>query len=272
MKSRRRKKSRGLILLLILLLGVTACKVKQKTAIGDGTKKESVVKAKPVTPKIDVLDYEWLSYRISLSLSDYATKKETMTASAFFVNRRDSVIYISISKFGVEGVRAVITPDSVKYMNHLSKDYYCGDYSLVNALLGFRVNFHLLQAIFAGENVPDFEPNTFLMTLQQDTTVYVSPTRKNKYTGLTIAQELKADTNRKIVENNITELQTGAFIGMQYGDFVLLNDTQLFFQQMKVVVPSEKILLDCKLKSIKRNTPTSTSIKIPEKYKAIELN
>jgi hypothetical protein len=109
------------------------------------------------------------------------------------------------------------------------------------------------------------------MTLQQDTTVYSSALRKNKTMGLAISQELKTNTNHKLIENNITELQTSAFIGMKYGNFIPIGESQLFFQQAKIVIPSEKILLDCKLKSIKLNEPGPTSIKIPDKYKAIEI-
>lgn len=254
-----------------MTLSITGCKTRQKITPTEGVKKESTAKAKPTTVQIKTLNYEWLSYRMALTLSDYSTQKEKMNVSAFFVNRKDSIIYITLGKLGFEGVRVVITPDSVKYMNHLDKSYYCGDYSLVNRLLGIKVNFYLLQAIFAGEDIPGFEPNTFLMMLQQDTAVYSAATRRNKAMGIAISQELKTDTNHKLIENNITELQTGVFIGMKYGNFIPVDGSQLFFQQAKVVVPSEKILLDCKLKSIKLNEPGPTSIKIPDKYKPLEV-
>ncbi|MDR2408158.1 MAG: DUF4292 domain-containing protein [Bacteroidales bacterium] len=272
MKNNRKRKSRSLIIILVLILGVTGCKTKQKIpkTISDGeTKKENISKAKPIAPQINILNYKWLSYRMNFSILDYTSKKETITLSAFFVNRKDSIIYMTISKLGYEGARVVITPDSVKYVNHLNQTYYCGDYSFINKLLGFKANFYLLQAIFTGEDIPGLEPNMFVTTTQ-DTNIYRSSLRRNKDMELSVLQELKTDKNLKVIENNITELQTATFVSAQYGDFILIDDVQLFFQHATILIPSEKIQLDCKLKSIKLNMPGPTSIKIPLKYSAIE--
>jgi hypothetical protein len=273
MKNSRKRKNNCLILVLVLVLGISGCKTKQKifgTSPEEETKKENISKAKPTVPQIDVLNYNWLSYRMNFSILDYTSKKETINLSAFFVNRKDSLIYLIISKMGFEGARIVVTPDSVKYVNHLSQTYYCGDYSFVSKLLGIRANFYLLQAIFTGEDLPGFDPDMFV-TIRQDTTVYHSPLRRNKEMDLSVLQEIKTNTKHKIIENSITELLTGIFVGMQYGDFIPIDETQLFFQQATVVIPSEKIQLDCKLKSIKINVPGPTSIKIPDKYTSIEI-
>jgi hypothetical protein len=258
---------------LVLVLGITGCKTKQKIpkTIQDGeTEKENVVKAKPTAPQINILNYKWLSYRMSFSILDYTSKEETINLSAFFVNRKDSIIYMIISKLGYEGARIVITPDSVKYVNHLNQTYYCGDYSLVNALLGFKANFYLLQAIFTGEDIPGLEPNMFVTTTQ-DTNIYRSPLRRNKEMELSVQQELKTDKNLKVIENNITELQTATFISARYGNFMPVDGVQLFFQHLTMLIPSEKIHLDCKLKNIKIDVPVPTSIKFPDKYKAVEI-
>ncbi|MDR0604798.1 MAG: DUF4292 domain-containing protein [Bacteroidales bacterium] len=271
MKNNEKRKSRFLIIILVLVLGITGCNIKQKnkkTVPEEETKKEHVSKAKPMKPQINILNYQWLSYRMNFSVLDYASKKETINLSAFFVNRKDSIIYMTVGKLGYEGMRVVITPDTVKYVNHLNQTYYCGDYSFISKLLGFKANFYLLQAIFTGEDIPGLEPNMFL-TKTQDTNIYRSPLRRNKEMELAVLQELKTDINHKVIENNLTELQTGTFVSAQYGNFMLVDDIQLFFQQATMVIPSEKIQLDCKLKSIKLNVAVPTSLKIPEKYKTI---
>ncbi len=275
MKSNGKKGARYAVLIMVLLLGVAGCKTKQKVTspeLAETVKKESPAPdlIKPMAPKIASLNYEWLSYRMNVAILDYNSKKETMSVSAFFVNRKDSIIYVAISKLGIEGARVVATPDSVKYLNHLTSTYYSGDYSFLNKLLGFNVNFHILQSIFAGDDIPGFEPNTLLKIIG-DTNIYTSSLRKNEQMNLSISQEIKTNRNHKVIENNIKEIKNQVSIGIRYGDFINIDDSQLFFQQTELALPTENMLLNFSIKNIKVNVPGPTSMRIPEKYKPIDL-
>jgi len=262
-----------IVVMLLLLLSFAGCKTKQKIPIvvsNEEIKKEiSVSTSKMMKLQLMSLDYEWLSYRINISILDYNIKKETQSVSAFFVNRKDSIIYITVSKI-IEIARIVLTPDSVKYVEHLSSTYYSGDYSFLNKLIGFTVNFKMIQAIFTGDDIPDFEPNTFLATVG-DTTIYKSDLRKNKQINLSVSQEIKTNFQHKIIENNITEIQRKLSIFVKYCDFATVDKSQLFFQQAEISIPTEKILLNLKIKDIKVNIPGPTSINISSKYRPIEL-
>jgi hypothetical protein len=259
--------------LFLLILSVAGCKTKQNipTAASDSNVKKEITAATPkmTKPQITSLNYEWLSYRMSVAILDYNTKKEIQSVSAFYVNRKDSIIYITVSKL-IELARIVLTPDSVKYIEHLSSTYYSGDYSFINKMVGFNVNFKFLQAIFAGEDIPDFEPNTFFATLS-DTNVYTSEMRKNKQMNLSVSQEMKTNSQHKIIENNIKEIQKQLSLSVRYSNFTAVDKSQLFFQQAELSVPSEKMLLNLKLKDTKVNTPGPTSITIPQKYKPINV-
>jgi hypothetical protein len=274
MKSNGKRRNNYLVaILLIFVLSLVGCKVKQKASGGitdEKTEEATISKEKIVAPQVTPLNYEWLSYRMNITLWNDVSGEEMITLSVFFVNRKDSIIYIAISKLGIEGARIVITPNSVKYINHLERIYYDGDCSFVNRLLGFRVNFYLLQAIFLGEDLPGFEPNTVL-TISQDTNIYRSSLRRNKEMDLSISQEIRTDTNHKVIQNDITELQSGAFIGVQYGNFIPVDGLQLFFRQTNLTIPSEKMRLTINLKNIKVNVSGPTSIKIPEKYTPIGI-
>ena len=238
-----------LFVVMILLIGVSSCKTKQKiTSIDDDVKKETDITVakpvKPAKPQITYLDYEWLSYRANVSIMDYNSKKEVISGSAFFVNRKDSIIYINISKI-IEIIRVVITPDSVKYINNFDNTYYRGDYSFISKMIGFDVNFNMLQSILLGEDIRGLNSNI-------------------------ISQQTKIENN-KLVENNITENKTQKSLSIKYGDFALIDASQLFFQQMELSIPSEKILLNINTSGIKINVAGPTSIKIPDKYKAINV-
>jgi hypothetical protein len=68
--------------------------------------------------------------------------------------RRDSAIWLSGSLLGIEGVRALLTPDSVRVINRLEKSYFAGDYAYLSQLLGVPVSYGQMQAILLGDYQP----------------------------------------------------------------------------------------------------------------------
>jgi hypothetical protein len=68
--------------------------------------------------------------------------------------RRDSIIWVSGSLVGIEGVRAVLTPDSVRVLNRLEKTYFSGGYDYLSKLLNVPVSFAQMQAILLGDYQP----------------------------------------------------------------------------------------------------------------------
>ena len=131
----------------ILSLGMSGCATAQVAS-------DSVVEVQSDTVLMvaDTLPpmasgYRWLSYR---GKADIVDTGGTRTCNFFFVNRVDSIIYLNISAYGVEVMRAVLTPDSIKYVNKLTYQYYAGTYAPLRLLLKRPVDFALVQDIFQG--------------------------------------------------------------------------------------------------------------------------
>ena len=269
----RKRKSNCIMLCLAVCFLVVGCKTVQevtpKATIPKSVDNIENTASALTVPKITSLDYQWVSYRVQLSLKDYTSKKETISATAFFVNKKDSIIYLTLSKLGIEGMRAVITVDSVIFLNHLTSTYYSGNYSLVENLLGFKVDFQILQSIFLGEDFSGFE-GKFTHTKTGEINSYNSSSRKNKKMNLTISQIIKTNSEHKMVANNITETNTQASIDVQYSNFMPIEG-QPFFHRAEIAVPKENMLLELSLKNVKLNTPGPTSIRIPEKYTPVEI-
>jgi hypothetical protein len=68
--------------------------------------------------------------------------------------RRDSIIWVSASLAGIEGVRAVLTRDSVRVINRLEKTYFSGGYDYLSKLLNVPVSFAQMQALLLGDYLP----------------------------------------------------------------------------------------------------------------------
>lgn len=109
--------------------------------------------------------YDWITYRGKADITDTGG---TRTCNFYMVNRTDSILYLNIHAYGVEVMRAVFTPDSVKYVNKLTQQYFYDTYSPINKYLPFTVDFQTVQALFNGqtEKLPQgqklsFEYSTF---------------------------------------------------------------------------------------------------------------
>ncbi len=92
--------------------------------------------------------YDWITYRGKADIIDTGG---TRTCNFYMVNRTDSILYLNIHAYGVELMRAVFTPDSVKYVNKLTQQYFCDTYTPINKFLPFPFDFQTVQALFNGE-------------------------------------------------------------------------------------------------------------------------
>ena len=92
--------------------------------------------------------YDWVSYRGKADIIDTGG---TRTCNFYMVNRTDSILYLNIHAYGVELIRAVFTPDSIKYVNKLTQQYFCDTYTPINKFLPFPFDFQTVQALFNGE-------------------------------------------------------------------------------------------------------------------------
>lgn len=68
--------------------------------------------------------------------------------------KRGEGIQISLTKFGIEGVRVIFTPDSVLLINKLSKTYLRTSYSELDRAMGSEgiFNFRNVEAYFWNDN------------------------------------------------------------------------------------------------------------------------
>lgn len=81
---------------------------------------------------------------------DYESPDGTMNFSGTLRVLHDSLLWISISPgLGLEAVRMLCTPDSVKILNRVDKNYVIGTYGWLQKKFSIQLNFKMLEAIFA---------------------------------------------------------------------------------------------------------------------------
>jgi len=92
--------------------------------------------------------YDWITYRGKADIIDTGG---TRTCNFYMVNRTDSILYLNIHAYGVEVMRAVFTPDSIKFVNKLTSQYYLGTYQPLGKFFTYPIDFQTVQAVFNGD-------------------------------------------------------------------------------------------------------------------------
>ena len=67
--------------------------------------------------------------------------------------KKDSIIWASISSFGIEGMRLVATKDSIRFIDRLHNKYFIGDYDTLSQLLRTEIDLEILQSLLVGNSV-----------------------------------------------------------------------------------------------------------------------
>jgi len=133
--------------------------------------------------------------------------------------RRDSIIWVTAGLLGVEGVRAVLTPDSVRVVNKLEKTYFTGGYDYLSKLLNVPVSFAQMQALLLGDYLPAPAGTTPTVTVEEADRQRVS----YPLAGVLIERLLQAGTGR-VQQLKVSDAATQRNLTVDYSDFKPLEE------------------------------------------------
>jgi len=124
---------------------------------------------------------------------------------------KDSLIWASIQKLGLEAFRFLITSDSVKMLDRINKVYLAGDYLVLNEMLKSNLDFYLLQALITGNDTKENDTTGFIGTNGDGCVILSSKKRKNlseSFSSDSVNQEIWLNSeNYKIIKNSIIKSQ-----------------------------------------------------------------
>jgi len=97
----------------------------------------------------------------------YEADKKKSTVSGNLRIEHDSIIWISITPaLGIEAVRFMLTPDSIKYINRLSNTYLLQGFSYINQLLNKTLDYDMAQSFLTGNDFSLYESNSFRASIE----------------------------------------------------------------------------------------------------------
>jgi len=201
--------------------------------------------------------------------------------------KKDSIIWASISSFGIEGIRFIATKDTLKFIDRLNSRFFTGDYDTLSKMLNTEIDLEVLQSLLVG-NSADFYMEDEKLRGGTDSCQYILGTiRKRKLRKLIRGKELKEpaqniwmfDSTFKIARILFREFDSGREFDARYQNF---KPADLPEGESKQVVVPHNLTFYIKTHSIIRvdfeytkasaDKPQTFPFSIPDGYERINLN
>ena len=278
--------------MIAVLVVVSSCKTPSELVVVD---------ARPIsTNKLlkrieqNAFDYEYLTIkRINCNFSSSQSK------AAFKINlkaKKDDCILVSISKLNIPVGRVLLTPDSVKYVNYIDRNYFIDDYSYLSSFLHIDLDFATIQSIisnnaFSYRNDPrdkDFKNFDALIEDNQ----YVLQSEKTRKLSKLEEKENKAERHLKRLDDQALIVQKmffspGSFalnrllisdktndrnMNLVFDDYTEVKNKEYPGSiEMNFHSPEEEIDMKIRMSGFSTDKISSFSIKIPQKYEEIRV-
>lgn len=269
---------RILAILIIVVSLAASCRSTRKIQTAINNKKDTATVSTPVPlathndtvtfiqqaiSKMNAgrLDFTTFSAKVNVDYQGADGKKYDVNANIRMY--KDSVIWISITAiFGIEGLRAYITRDSVKIINKQDKVYTARSVSYLQEVTALPLDLRSLQDVLIGN--PVFVDSSIIAYSRNETKVSLLSLGKWFKNLLTLNADYRID-NSKLDDVDKNRSRT---CNLSYDDYE--NKKGVLFSTKRRITVTEKSKLDIKLdfKSYDFNETLSFPFSVPKNYKS----
>jgi len=172
-----------------------------------------------ITPeRVNVKNVEFAYFK-SRSKITYTEAAASQNATVDIRIKRDSVIWLSLNKVGIEGARTLITRDSIFIIDRLNNDFLSYDFVSLSKRFNFPITFDLLQAAILGNLLLQEENNRALEVIREKDFYLL----KQSEDSVTINQYVSPE-DFKVKKVLIVEKPTNNSLSLSYENFNLLDN------------------------------------------------
>lgn len=219
------------------------------------------------------LQFATLSARFS---ADYKNGNRKYAFSGQIRIRKDTLIWLSLSVMGLEGMRLMISQDSIKYINRLNNTYLIGDWYDLNKFLNTSIEYDILQSFLIGNDISFYEDGKFKATIDKNE-YKLSTTARRKLRKYIRRQEEEFNVfiqniwlnpqTFKITRADVKEIRKDNIkLDATYSSFEMIGD-QLFPREMSYLITAEnRIGVDVNFSRININEEMTFPFKIPSNF------
>ena len=253
------------------------CRAK-KPLIVESPNQELLSKQKADTVVRQVLsnNFEFVDLKAKVKTKFRSREKQNITLGTFVKIIKDSVIHATISKATFPVVIAIITPDSLKFINKIDQKYFVGDFNFIQGILKTEIDFYEIQDLLVGNPVKLKQTDSHYL-IEEENQVFLSSKSKSALQKLKQSREPGAEwlgkywvnelykTGRTLVENDSAQTS----IEIIQADYNKV-DGQLFPNrtQAQIVTPKDSISIQLNYQRVKINSGVDFEFSIPDHYKS----
>jgi len=219
------------------------------------------------------LKFNTLSAKFS---ADYKNGSQKSSFSGQIRIQKDTLIWLSLSVMGLEGMRIMISQDSVKYINRLNDTYLLGDWYDLNKFLNTSIEYDILQSFLIGNDISFYEEGKFKATIDKDEYKLSASSRQKMKKYIRKLEEEKNvfvqniwldPVTFKITRADVKEIRKDNIkLDATYSSFETIGN-QLFPRDMIYLVTAEnRILVDVTFSRISIDEPMKFPFSIPLKF------
>jgi len=290
-----RKAYKWPVFVVLVLIGFTSCKT---------TREISTVVAKPISTakllkNVEENSFDYSSFSIKRINCQFSSNKNRATFKVNLKAIRDKEILVAISKLNIPVGRVLLTPDSVKYVNYIDRNYFVDDYHYLSSFLNIDLDFASIQSIisnnaFSYRNDPknkDFKTfesfiETGMYVLQSEKEKKIFKLDEKGRTGKIERRLKRLDDNALILQKMyfspsnyalnkllIVDKTNERTMELNFDEFVKVeNKDYPGFISMNFISELQKVSLTIRMSGFSTEKLDSFSFNIPEKYQQIKVN
>ncbi len=161
------------------------------------------------------IEFEYFRSRSRVTYSD-ASNNQTATVDIRI--RRDSIIWLSISKLGIEGARSLITRDSIFVLDRLNNQLQVYDFPSLSQKFNIPISFGFLQAAILG-NLPVKESLDHRIRVMKENNFYLL--RQNQ--DSVVIDNFVSQEDLKLRRIVMVEKSTNNSLNLNYDNFNALG-------------------------------------------------
>ena len=209
-----------------------------------------------------IINYNTFSAKINVDYQGTDGKKYDVNANLRM--HKDSAIWISITAiFGIEGLRAYISKDSVKILNKQDKVYTARSVAYLQEVTALPIDLHSLQEILIGN--PVFLDSNIISYSRSENSISLLSSG-DFFKNLLTLNDLGRIENSKLDDVDVNRSRT---CNLSYTEYETKNKTGVLFAAKRRITVAEKSNLDIKLdfKSYEFNETLSFPFAVPKNYK-----
>ncbi|RFZ95686.1 DUF4292 domain-containing protein [Mucilaginibacter conchicola] len=253
------------VALICCIAMLAACKSKKLTQVNRPTTADSAAaaKASTVRQKLAAIRSSQVTFN---TFTGKAKTKLDINGNSNDVTlniriNRDQKIWISITGFaGIEGARALITPDSIQVINRLQSVYLKKPFSYVYQFAGRQVNFKTVQALLVGNAIPETLNERADINTEGNNTV-INGNLQDVIFKLLLGADLK------VTQTNLTNSMAGQTLQVTNNTFIKQND-RIIPSQIDIysTAGDKKIKANLRYSTVEFDKPLEYPFSIPKSY------